>query len=136
MKVELYNVSRRPRWPLWAVLLVLLWLATGGTTIWLSNHLGQSVQLCLFRHLTGIPCPTCGFTHGVLSLLKGRPGQAWLYNPLLFSILCLFFTAAGVRILFARSVRFRLRRRERIIAWSLAATLFFINWAYVILYVG
>jgi len=94
------------------------------------------VSLCLFKRITGLPCPTCGFTRGLLSLLSGRPGQGWLCNPLLFSVLVLFFLATGIRVLFARAVKIRLTRMERIIAWLLVGVLFAANWAYVIFYVG
>jgi len=47
----------------------------------LAPHLGR----CTFRSLTGIPCPTCGATRGVLALLHHHPGQAFLLNPLVAS---------------------------------------------------
>jgi len=83
-----------------------------------------------------IACPTCGFTRGMLSLLHGDITQAWLYNPLLFSALTLFFTAAVVRILLGRSLRVYLTDSERQIAWILSFALLLVNWTYVILYVG
>lgn len=136
MKIELVQVCRHPQWPVWAVLLVLMWLVLGGTALLVSSHLGRVVSLCLIKRFTGLPCPTCGFTRGVLSLLSGLPGRAWLYNPLLFSVLSLFVAAIGIRILFARAITIRLARRERGIAWLLAGILFAANWAYVIFYVG
>ena len=136
MKIDVVQVCRRPQWPIWAVLLVLVWLALGGATVWLSSHLDQVVSLCLFKRATHLPCPTCGFTRGVLCMLSGQPDQAWLYNPLLFSVLALFIAVTGIRILFARGLRIRLTRIERIIAWLLAAGLLAANWAYVIFYVG
>jgi hypothetical protein len=63
------------------------------------------------------------------------PGQGWLYNPLLFSVLALFIAVTGIRILFARGLRIRLTGRERAITWLLAGILFAANWAYVIFYV-
>ncbi len=72
----------------------------------------------------------------MFALLHGDFTQVWLYNPLLFSLLTLFFTAAAVRILLARSVRVYLTNTERQIAWILSFALLFVNWAYVILYVG
>ncbi|MHC4315521.1 MAG: DUF2752 domain-containing protein [Planctomycetota bacterium] len=113
-----------------------MWLALGGTAMWLSSYLDRAVTLCLIKRVTGLPCPTCGFTRGVLSLLSGRPGQGWLYNPLLFSVLGLFVAATGIRVFFAHAVTIRLSRRERAIAWLLAGVLFVANWAYVIFYVG
>ncbi len=54
----------------------------------LAPHLGR----CTFRSITGIPCPTCGATRGVLALLHHHPVQAFLLNPLV---------AAGTVILVA-----------------------------------
>ncbi|UCG58196.1 MAG: DUF2752 domain-containing protein [Phycisphaerales bacterium] len=136
MKIELVGVRRWPLWPLWAVMLVLVWFALGGVTICLSAHLGREVHLCLFKYFTGYPCPTCGFTRGLLAGARGQFIQAWLYNPLLFSLLGLYSGAMVVRILFRRGVRIRLTPAERATTWCGAAVLFAANWVYVILYVG
>lgn len=131
MKVELVNVSRRPPWPPWAILMVLIWSGLGVGVVWLSFHYHYQAQLCLLRNLTGISCPTCGFTRGVLSFLNGRILQAWLYNPLLFSTLGLFFILTAFRIFFAHSIRLSLTKRERSLAWVAAIILFITNWMYV-----
>jgi hypothetical protein len=136
MKIEMVKVSRRPPWPLWAVLVVLVWSALGLVLVWLSAHFHRPVQLCLVKHLTGVACPTCGFTRGALSLLGGHVAQAWLYNPLLYSVLALFFAATTVRIVSARSLRINLTCKERSAAWILGGVLFLLNWAYVIFFVG
>ncbi len=135
MKIELIKVSRRPQWPLWAIVIVLAWLFMGVVALLLSAHLGRPVTLCILKRLSGIPCPTCGFTRGGLSVLQGKVFRAWFYNPLLFSVFALFFIATAMRVFFARAVRIRLTRTERIIAWIVAVALFFANWAYVIVYV-
>ena len=136
MKVEVVQVCRRPSWPLWAVLIVLIWTGLGAGALLLSAHLDRPVALCLVKRWTGVACPTCGFTRGALSLLHGHIGQAWLYNPLLYSALALFFAATAVRIISARSLRINLSSIERSAAWILAGVLFFANWVYVIFYVG
>jgi hypothetical protein len=136
MKIEMVKVSRRPPWPLWAVLVVLVWSALGLMLVWLSAHFHRPVQLCLVKHVTGVPCPTCGFTRGALSLLGGHAAQAWLYNPLLYSVLALFFAVTTFRIVSARSLRINLTGKERSAAWILAGVLFLLNWAYVIFFVG
>ena len=136
MKIELANTSRRPNWPLWAVALVLVWLAVGGLTVFLSSRLGQPVQLCVFKGLTGFPCPTCGLTRGTLCLLQGQAGYAWLRNPFLFSLFGLFVLGILLRVIFARRVRVHLTDRQCRIAWVLVAAAFLVNWLYVILYVG
>ena len=136
MKIEMIHVSRHPPWPLWAILIVLVWSALGLVLVWLSAHFHQPAQLCLIKHLTGVSCPTCGFTRGTLSLLGGHPAQAWLYNPLLYSVIALFFAVTAIRIISARSPRIDLTSKERSVAWILASVLFFANWAYVIFFVG
>lgn len=136
MKIEIVKVPRRPPWPVWAVLIVLLWLSLGCAVVVLERHLNQPASLCLFKRITHIPCPTCGFTRGGQLLLGGHLGLAWLCNPLLFSVLILFFGLTIFRLLFARSLRLRLDPKEKTFAWLLAITLFIANWIYVILYVG
>jgi len=136
MTIRVVQVSRRPPWPLWAVLIVIFWLSVGGATLLLSDHLDRPVRLCLVKRLTGVPCPTCGFTRGALSLLRGRIIRAWLYNPLLFTAFGLLFIDTASRVLLARSVRISLTDRERRIAWIVVFVLFLANWGYVIKYVG
>lgn len=36
---------------------------------------------CLFRWLTGVPCPACGSTRALRALLQGDVAQAFLINP-------------------------------------------------------
>ena len=40
-------------------------------------------ELCLIRMTCGLPCPGCGLTHSVLSLLKGDFLQSLTYCPLM-----------------------------------------------------
>ena len=136
MKIELVQVYRRLKWPLWAVLLIFAWMSLGSATIWLGRHFNRPVHLCLLKRFAGFACPTCGFTRGMFALLRGDITHAWLYNPLLFSVLTLFITTTAARILLGRSLRVYLTDSERHIAWILSFALLFVNWAYVILYVG
>ena len=69
-------------------------------------------------------------------MLHGQVAQAWLYNPLLYSVLALFSAAIAVQIIWARRLRISLTSTERPIVWIVASTLFFTNWIYVIFYVG
>jgi hypothetical protein len=36
---------------------------------------------CVFRTVTGVPCPLCGMTTGVTALLHGDVGAAFAANP-------------------------------------------------------
>jgi len=136
MKIEWLHVARRPDWPWWAILLPALWLAIGGALLLLAPYTDRTVPFCLFKRLTGSPCPSCGFTRGTLSLLHGHPVQAWLYNPLLFSFLGAASAVVFLRLLFGRSPRVALTRREQAGVWGIGLTLFVANWLYVIHYVG
>lgn len=53
------------------------------------SHLSEP-GICLFKQVTTIPCPSCGSTRSVLSLLKGDLAGAFYWNPfgvLLISVL-------------------------------------------------
>lgn len=58
---------------------------------------------CLFRWLTGVPCPACGSTRALRALLQGDVAQAFLVNPnsLLLAVLLagvpLWLLADGLR---------------------------------------
>jgi len=52
------------------------WIRITLTTVWIP-------PLCVFRHLTGIPCPACHSTRALSALITGRIGEALAFNPLL-----------------------------------------------------
>jgi hypothetical protein len=47
----------------------------------------QTLDVCLFKNVTGIPCPSCGSTHSVLNLLQLDWKRAIDDNPLGFVLL-------------------------------------------------
>ena len=51
------------------------------------------IQLCLFRLMTGLPCPGCGLTHAALALCRGEWKESLRYHPLLLPVLFVLFTA-------------------------------------------
>lgn len=55
----------------------------------LSNHFQQrtTVQVCLFKNITTLPCPSCGTTRSMISLYQGNFMQALQTNP--FGVLIL-----------------------------------------------
>jgi hypothetical protein len=68
-------------------IILILVLVSG--YIWLIYELAVNpsgsdtgMGVCLFRHVTGIPCPSCGSTRSVLSLLHGNIADALELNPL------------------------------------------------------
>jgi hypothetical protein len=38
--------------------------------------------VCLFRNVTGVPCPSCGITRSLLLFMSGNFREAMLLNPL------------------------------------------------------
>lgn len=44
------------------------------------NH--SEMEVCLIKHFTNIPCPSCGSTRSVISLTKGNFLEALKINPL------------------------------------------------------
>jgi len=50
---------------------------------------------CLFRELTGLPCPTCGTAHAALALMRLDLPHAIVFNPLA-TLGALVFLVGGV----------------------------------------
>jgi len=69
-----------------------------------SKHL-PAIQLCMFRHWTGLPCPGCGITRAFCAIGHGEFRAAWDYNPLSFP-----FYAAAIGLLFLPLIRWKLPR--------------------------
>ena len=68
-------------------LYLLLFIACLAGYIWLffvtskTTH-NISVEVCVIKHLTSVPCPSCGSTRSVISLAKGNFREAFNFNPL------------------------------------------------------
>src|SRR3954470_2840757 len=52
----------------------------------------NDVSICILKHNTGIPCPSCGATRSVLAILQGNFFQALQWNPLGFLLVLGLFT--------------------------------------------
>ena len=57
---------------------------------------GNYFTICLFKNITGLPCPGCGLTHSFCALGKGDFGAAFGYN-LLGPPLFLFLLVLWIR---------------------------------------
>ncbi|MDO4771323.1 DUF2752 domain-containing protein [Porphyromonas sp.] len=118
-------------------------LLFGGAYAWLAfvaSTSASDVIFCLFRRLSGMPCPACGATRSVVALCYGE----WLYalrlNPLGF-----FYTIALVSVplwLLHDTIRRRpsmytmYRRLDRLMShksvlWGIAAFIL-LNWLWVL----
>ena len=49
-------------------------------------------EVCLFKMVSGIPCPSCGSTRSVINLLKGNWSQGICINPLGIIVLLFMLT--------------------------------------------
>lgn len=59
----------------------------------------RSTQLCVFRAVTGLPCPGCGLTHSGLAFCRGEVAESLRYHALLVPYI-LTLAANSVRINF------------------------------------
>jgi len=65
-----------------------VWLYFGLTN---NNTEYKSVGVCMIKHTTNIPCPSCGSTRSVISLTKGNFHEALLINPLGYILAVIMF---------------------------------------------
>ncbi|MDP1563788.1 MAG: DUF2752 domain-containing protein [Pirellulaceae bacterium] len=109
---------------LWSVLI----LAISG----LGYLTGSEIIVCHLRRWTGWPCPMCGGTRMVLSLLSGRITDAFWFNPLLFVTLI----AAGGWFGWPALTGYRFRVRATWFGWWALCLLGFAavvaNWIYLV----
>lgn len=75
-----------------------------------ANMLGQSLWLCSFHELTGKPCPACGLTRGMSSLMRGEAARAVHWN----AFTPLFAFAAAVMLVTNLLPN---AARDRVVAW-------------------
>jgi len=130
--VRLERATRLPRIPLWAAAAALAWCALAGAEALLERRLGIELATCMFKRLTGHPCPTCGATRGVLALLAGHPWRAFAWNPLLMiagALVAAWFTFRAATGLTPRVDWSRKQRRLALLALAAAALA---NWAYLL----
>lgn len=67
-------------------LLILLSCFSGYTWLYFSlqNELisKHTVEVCFIKHITNVPCPSCGSTRSIVSLIRGDFMEALNMNPL------------------------------------------------------
>lgn len=109
----------------WVVLLI--------TLIALERWMNIETPACLFKRATGFPCPTCGSTRAMESLLHGHIGAAISLNPLITVLVLLtpvaLLVSRGTSAPTARS-RMTPTRWNIVVGIGLAALA--LNWAWVI----
>jgi hypothetical protein len=98
------------------------------------------IRLCLFKRLTGIPCPTCGGTRAALHLLRGDPSAAWRSHPLaaalLLGVMVYAVLSAASLASFRRLPVLQASRRAWCWMGGLLLALAALNWGYLIVHAG
>ncbi len=56
-------------------------------------HHSKETSICLLKHFTNIPCPSCGSTRSLLSILNGNFLQGFYLNPLGYVLLMIMIAA-------------------------------------------
>lgn len=80
-------------------LYTILLIACSAGYVWLYFSItkniteNKSVEVCLIKHLTNIPCPSCGSTRSVISLTKGDFIGALNFNPIGYLIAIIMIIA-------------------------------------------
>ncbi len=116
--------------------LAFLWLAAAASAValrplWLA--LAPHLRTCVFRSLTGFPCPTCGTTRAAIAMLHGDLATALAANPLAAAAGLLFVAGAPLAAIWAVAgwpapvIRSPLTARARIAAVVVVA----VNWFYL-----
>lgn len=65
-------------------LFILLFIIGGYSVFfWLQNRLTpEEIEFCMFKNITGIPCPGCGMGRGTNALFHGNLMHSFLLHPL------------------------------------------------------
>jgi hypothetical protein len=100
------------------------------------NYLGM-LPPCIFKHVTGIPCLTCGGTRSIVAFSNFEFYRAFIFNPLimLFSVGIMVFsfgTLAGW--ILKRSIAVKLSRNEIMVIRIFIISLVIFNWAFLIIF--
>lgn len=67
--------------------------------IWLYLNISKqftasnSVEVCLIKYITNIPCPSCGSTRSIILLTKGNIYEALMINPIGFVVAIIMLLA-------------------------------------------
>ena len=117
--------------------LAFLWLAAAASALalrplWLV--IAPFLRPCVFRSLSGIPCPTCGTTRAAAAFLHGDIAAAFTANPLATAMGLLFVVGAPLAVLWAVARLPVPVLPSRLPLWTRigAITLIAANWIYVI----
>ena len=117
--------------------LAFLWLAAAISAIvlrplWLAA--APHLHACVFRSLTGIPCPSCGTTRAATAFLEGDLMTAFINNPLAALAGLLFVVGAPIAVIWTTANMSVPSLPNPLPAWVRISAVFLIaaNWLYLI----
>ncbi len=117
--------------------LLILWLVAAASAValrplWLA--LAPHLRPCIFRTLTGLPCPTCGTTSAAVAFLHGDLALAFARNPLATLFGAIFIVGAPIAALWAVAGGPAVVLRVPFPRWLrlVGVGVIFVNWAYLI----
>jgi len=119
--------------------LALLWLAAAASAValrpvWLT--VAPLLRPCVFRGLTGVPCPTCGTTRAATAFLNGELTTAIAANPMAALAGLVFVAGAPLAVGWTMAKRKLPSVTGPLPVWVrvVAASLMGLNWVYVIIF--
>lgn len=131
MRIE--RVERWPVVPWWAVLLAGVYFALVGLwTLAGLSEVGDRQALCMFRRITGRPCPTCGTTRLIVSASSGEFHEAAAHNPLVFALAVVGLALLAMRVGFRRRVVWITSALSRRIITAALLVALLANWLYLL----
>jgi len=87
-------------------LYLIIFIACAAGYVWLAMnwlyppvYYSKETSICLLKHFTNIPCPSCGSTRSLLSILNGNFLNGFFLNPLGYLLLAIMM-ATPVWILY------------------------------------
>lgn len=98
----------------------------------------DKIKVCLIKNITNIPCPSCGSTRSVISILNGDFVQAFYMNPfgfiifiqmLLIPILICYDFIKKKEALFQYYLKFETLFKNKTIS-SVAILFVLVNWCW------
>ncbi|NQU32134.1 MAG: DUF2752 domain-containing protein [Bacteroidetes bacterium] len=63
------------------------------------DNFAHGINTCIIKQVTGIPCPSCGATRSIISLLQNNLAEALYWNPIGI-ILVIIMTISPIWIVF------------------------------------
>lgn len=122
-----------PAWPF--LLISLSILAVAGWIV--KRYFIFLIPPCGLHKLTGIPCPTCGFTRMVFALLEFDFKEALAVQPFMFLALMFFIIwiiAGMIALVFGKFLYIEIPKFWKRNLWIPILAFFLLNWIYLIYY--